>query len=279
MTDAVLLDAVETAHAEWFRYQDGVAGIEVHDDPDATWMVTTGIAWANLAVRLRFGVDVAEPIDAIRARHASTGRGAGFWVSSVTTPDAATVEAALRARGFRCRKRLPVMVAALPGSAPLPPAGVTLAAVDDYREFETVEHPAVGRPTTAIRRQALAKRAALAGRVPRRAVELVARDPDGTPLGSAIAWLPEGPMALVLDVAVVASHRRRGIGGALVRGVMAVARAQGYDHAALVSSADGESVYHAAGFREVGRFASWYSRTPGVVRPDGRLAPRARRRG
>ena len=45
--DSALL--VERHVAEWLRAQAIVPGVELHDDPDITWVVHPGRAWSNAA--------------------------------------------------------------------------------------------------------------------------------------------------------------------------------------------------------------------------------------
>jgi hypothetical protein len=38
----------------WYAAQADVPGMEVHRDPDITWMLSNGSTWANSGVSLRF---------------------------------------------------------------------------------------------------------------------------------------------------------------------------------------------------------------------------------
>src|SRR5438034_2527493 len=92
----------------WYAAQADVPGIELHPDPDITWMLSNGATWANSGVSLRFSADNAgRRLDQILKRYAEHGRGAGFWVDDDATPK--DIEKLLKARGLRCRKRFPGM--------------------------------------------------------------------------------------------------------------------------------------------------------------------------
>ena len=50
---------VERNVAEWLRMQAIVPGVELHDDPDITWVVHPGRAWSNAAVMIRLAQSTA----------------------------------------------------------------------------------------------------------------------------------------------------------------------------------------------------------------------------
>ena len=66
---------------------------------------------------------------------------------------------------------------------------------------------------------------------------------------------------------MLATHRNRGIGGALLAHTCAAAASAGATRMVLISTRDGEGVYRRAGFEEVARFAYWYR---SFQRPVGR---------
>ena len=96
-------------------------------------------------------------LDTLIARYRRHGRGMGLWLSPDARP--ADLPALLRARRFRCRKHFPAMVRTL--SQPVErlevPSTLVVQQVRDVKSFETTPHPAIGPPTTELRRQALGR--------------------------------------------------------------------------------------------------------------------------
>jgi len=251
--------AVESETAEWLARQGSVPGAELHLDPDVTWLVQPGSAWSNAAAALRFAPESADArLTEIVRRYRRNGRGAGFWVSALATPD--DVEVRLRRQGFRCRRRFPGMYCDLAAleCPPGAPGGLELFSMENHAVFSrTRPHPCIGPISTAIRRYNLARIAALVRQRPRRVWEFMAKL-DGQTVGGCTLFLGS-QVAGVHNVCVVESARNRGIGRALVCHACQFARGQGYAGAVLIASGMGESVYRRAGFREVCRMAFWYS--------------------
>jgi hypothetical protein len=212
---------LDETHAEWYRGQGRVAGVELHDDPDLVWVIHPGSSYANGGTRPRYAAATVERrLDGILSRYQSAGRGFGLWVS----PEAEPVALELRARALRCRKYFPGMLATLSPHPAVPiPTGVTFDVVEDHAIFEHVEHPYFGRITTPIRRFEIGRLAALSRLRPRRAWDIVARL-EGVPVGACTIF--RGSRAVgCFDVGVVERARDRGIGAALMAHALKV-RAQ-----------------------------------------------------
>jgi ribosomal-protein-alanine N-acetyltransferase len=89
----------------------------------------------------------------------------------------------------------------------------------------------------------------------------VARDESGACVGFLLAWMVADEVH-VLDVAVRAALRRRGIGGALLRDLLAFARAKGARRVFLevrVSNAPAIALNRGAGFEDLNTRKSYYS--------------------
>src|SRR5205814_8921758 len=87
LANSALGGEVEHNLKAWYAAQADVPGIELHPDPDITWMLSNGATWANSGVSLRFSADNAgRRLDQILKRYAEHGRGAGFWVDDDATP-------------------------------------------------------------------------------------------------------------------------------------------------------------------------------------------------
>ena len=78
---------IEEHVAEAYRAERQVPGVEVHDDDDVTWVVHCGSAWRNSAVMVRLTPSTAaRRLKGILARYEQQKRGAGFWISPLSTP-------------------------------------------------------------------------------------------------------------------------------------------------------------------------------------------------
>ena len=104
IADPVLL--VERNVAEWLRAQAVVPGVELHDDPDVTWVVHPGRVWSNAGVMIRMTKRSAPSrLDTLVERYRAHQRGMGLWVSPLATPE--TLPDLLKARSLRCRNASP----------------------------------------------------------------------------------------------------------------------------------------------------------------------------
>ena len=255
IADPALL--VEHNVAEWLRAQAVVPGVELHDDPDITWVVHPGRVWSNAGVMIRL-TRVSAPVrlDTLVARYRAHRRGMGLWVSPLATPD--TLPALLKARGLRCRKRFPAMLRDLTRARPATrvPPGITIRAVTDVEPFRTTPHPSIGPLTTPLRRTAFESLRAILRGEPDRCRAFVAWA-GKTPVGATLVYL--GTVCAGLnDVDVVQGYRRRGIGAALVDHSCRFAAERGATSIVLLATGMGESVYARCGFVEVVRFGYWY---------------------
>jgi GNAT superfamily N-acetyltransferase len=256
--DAALSLLVEHNTAESFVAESMAPGVEVHADPDVTWVVHPGNVWRNAAVMVRFSdANAASHIDSMIERYRKHGRGMGVWLSPAARP--ADLPALLRARRFRCRKHFPAMVRTL--SRPVErlkiPATLVIELVRDVRAFETTPHPAIGPLTTPLRRQALARLGALVSASKQRIVPFVAYL-DGQPVGSSELFVGSRKSAGLIGLSVLEPYRGRGIGAALVEHTCQEAAARGARTMSLIATSDGEQLYTRRGFDEVARFGYWY---------------------
>ncbi|MEV4298257.1 GNAT family N-acetyltransferase [Microbispora rosea] len=76
---------------------------------------------------------------------------------------------------------------------------------------------------------------------------------DGQIAGTAVTWLSHDLLTLYF-IGSQPEHRRRGIGTAMTRAALDLARERGIRTAALTATAAGESVYRGIGFRAVDTF-------------------------
>jgi len=231
--DSALL--VERHVAEWLRAQTIVPGVELHDDPDITWVVHPGRAWSNAGVMIRLAARVAASrLDTLVDRCRAHRRGMGLWV----TP-AATLRF-LSTTSARWK----------------PPAGIAIRPVTDVDVFRTTPHPSIGPLTTPLRGAAFDSLRAIVGGEPDCCRAFVAWS-GTTPVGATLVSLGR-ECAGLHDVDVLEAHRGRGIGAALVDHSCRYAAECGASSLVLLATGMGQRVYAKCGFVEVARFADWY---------------------
>jgi GNAT superfamily N-acetyltransferase len=252
---------VERHVGEWLRAQAIVPGVELHDDPDVTWVVHPGRVWSNAGVMIRMTRRSAPSrLDTLVGRYRAHQRGMGLWVSPLATPG--TLANLLKDRGLRLRKRFPAMLRNLSKASPpmSAPSGISISAVTDVEPFRTTPHPSIGPLTTPLRRTAFESLRAILNGEPDRVRAFVAWS-GTTPVGATLVYLGT-ECAGLNDVDVIEAYRRRGIGAALVDHSCRFAAERGASSIALMATGMGESVYARCGFAEVARFGYWYRSFP-----------------
>jgi ribosomal protein S18 acetylase RimI-like enzyme len=189
------------------------------------------------------------PQDALaEARHRLEGVPRIWWVGPDS--DAGTGDA-LVSLGAVQLARMPIMTVAIDEASTAPtPAGLHIVETTDLSEFV----PAYAR-VSGIRPDGIAatmdREKAFSG--DGTVIRLAGRLDDGQIAGTAVAWLSHGLLTLYF-VGTQPEHRRRGIGTAMTRAALDLARERGIRTAALTSSAVGEPIYRRMGFRTVGTF-------------------------
>ncbi|MGV9212078.1 GNAT family N-acetyltransferase [Micromonospora sp. RB23] len=171
-----------------------------------------------------------------------------WWVGPDS--DAGTADG-LVALGATEVARMPIMTVALDAVAEAPtPAGLHIAETDDLDAFVAAYArvsgiPAEGVPATVEREKAFNGDGTV--------IRLAGRLADGRIAGTVVAWLSHGLVTLYF-VGTQPEQRRQGIGAAMSRAALDLARGRGARTAALTSSSVGEGTYRRLGFRPVGEF-------------------------
>lgn len=241
----------------WYAAQADVPGIELHRDPDITWMLSHGTTWSNCGTALRFSASNAGlRLDQILKRYAQHGRGAGFWVDDEATPG--DIGERLKERGLRCRKRFPGMWCDLAKLPKIPvPKGIRIIQMPHHSMYLRHPHPYFGSITTAIRRHELNRLAHMSAAWPKKFFDFVALGAENRPIGACSMFVDES-VAGFYDVGVLEKERDQGIGSATIAHAVGFARDCGATQAVLLASGMGYGMYRRAGFREVCKIAYWY---------------------
>ena len=256
--DPALSLVVERNTAESFLAEAVVPGVEVHADPDVTWVVHPCHVWRNAGVMVRFSdKTVPNRLDMMVDRYRRHRRGMGLWVSPAATP--ADLTRWLQSRRMRCRKHFPAMVRTLsdPANAIRVPSGLTIRQVRDVDEFASEPHPAIGPATTTLRKAAIARLRALVADTSPKIVPFIALF-KGQKVGASELFLGSEQVAGLIGLSVLEEYRGRGIGAALLEHTCQEASSHGARIIALIATSDGERLYSRRGFIEVGRFGYWY---------------------
>jgi GNAT superfamily N-acetyltransferase len=248
---------VEHQHAEWFTAERVVAGAEVHQDRDITWIIHSGQAWRNAGILVRLSPSsAARRLDALIDRYQRHRRGMALWISPSATPT--NIADLLTERRLRCRKYYPAMIRKLSDRQASfdQPKRLIIRRVSDLAEFRKTPHPAIGPLTTELRRKALDRLRALLS------------DPSGR-TRNYVAWLNQTPVgaievfqgsecAGIHAMSVLERYQRRGIASALIEHACDDMRSLGAKRIGLLATTEGQQLYLRRGFREVARFGYWY---------------------
>jgi len=241
----------------WYAAQANVPGIEVHRDPDITWMLSNGASRSNSGTSIRFAPSTTpRRLHQIYKHYVQHGRGMGLWVDDDATP--ADLTERLKDLGFRCRKRFPGMLCDLSKLRRIAvPKGIRIIQTPHHAMYLRHPHPYFGPVTTAIRRHELNRLAHMAAQWPKRFFDFVALEAGNRPVGACSMFLDDS-IAGFYDVGVLKQERNRGIGSAMLATALGLAREIGAAQAVLLASGMGNGMYHRLGFREVCQIAYWY---------------------
>ncbi|MEV6373721.1 GNAT family N-acetyltransferase [Micromonospora musae] len=239
------MESVDTLLAAHRAYLLGWNVGEAGDDDLVTYRSEVPHPPLNGVLRL-VGRDPADALTEARRRLDGVPR---VWWAGPDS-DAGTADA-LASLGAVPVLNLPIMAASIDPATPAPtPTALRIAEASDVDEFVTAYArvsgiPEAGLPTAIARERSF--------RGDGTVVRLAGRLDDGRIVGTAVAWLSHGLLTLYY-VGTQPEHRRQGIGTAMTRAALDLARERGIRTAALTSTPIGEPVYRNLGFRTVGTF-------------------------
>jgi ribosomal protein S18 acetylase RimI-like enzyme len=220
----------------------------------ATFDRSDAMPYLNYAIPQDGARPSAEDVTALVAAYRAQERLPRLEYLPTVAPD---VEAVLLHGGFVVEARLPGMVC-VPGDAvALEPSGAIAIAVPetdaDFHGMAVAQHRAFGAEAPPEDPDEIAE-AGVRGRerLAAGAFALLARDTStGAIVGGGVATVPGDGVTEVAGIGVLASHRRRGIAGAITAGLTRAAFAAGVELAWLTPGNDGaHRVYQRAGFAD-----------------------------
>ncbi len=261
-TRADLISAMRDNYVAYFRQFAALPGVHLHEERDLVWFVAAG-APGQYVLRTQF------PADDARARIAATLSTLEQLTDRLRwlvfeTSQPADLPSLLTEAGLYHETGEPWMAARLAQIVPAPdaPSDFQVMRVYDQRSLEdwmliSAAGYGMSIKTARIWFEAYLDQGFALDARSIHFVGYLGKEPATT----ATLLLSEG-MAGIFDVATPPRLRRLGLAGTVTHVAMSLARAWGYRHACLQSSAMGENLYRSLGFETVffERAFSW-SRT------------------
>jgi GNAT superfamily N-acetyltransferase len=252
-----LRSAVEANLHAWAVLRGRLPDVELHQDPDVTWLVCATPGGPNEVHLPRFDPDtVDDRMEGILGEYRAKSLAPQVWVGPGATP--ADLRQRLKRRGLVCLRHLPGMACDLgnvlegvPG-----PHGVSLEPVRDFSVFQEFGHPVIGRISTPARRRSLDEGIKVKALAPEHVWHFAATLGD-RPVGALSLFFGAGVPG-IYDVGVLPEFRGRRIGSAMAVEACRFARDRGYRAAVLTSMPAGQAVYRRIGFEEICKMSLYY---------------------
>jgi len=248
LSDQKLAAAVERNQIEWIRIQGRLPWVQFHDDGDAVRSFA-GDTWPrNMVARSRFTPETAHRrVGEILSEHLRKKVSCNWVVGPESQPS--NLSQFLRAHGFSCRIHCAGMACDLSSLVDRP-------TVTEDIVIEQVDAAPIIHPLTTERRRNLHRGLTLAAALKPRHVWHFAAAIDSQRIGTTTLQTGAG-VAGIYGVEVLARHRGKGIGTALVYAALEHGKTLGFSVAVLSATGKGEGVYKRLGFREVCKLSFW----------------------
>jgi len=244
--------AVEANLFAFFRLLATWPKVECHDGPDCFWTLSDlPFPLFNSVLKARFTPATADAGIAARVRACAARRVPMlWWTGPASTPD--DLSERLEQQGFLLEpaRGMAVDLAAWP-AGPVAGPDIRVVPVEDAATLEIwsrVLCEAFGVPPGFG--AAFADLAAAIGLGPASPFRHFLASLDGVPAATGSLFLDAG-VAGLYDVATLPARRRRGLGAAVTRAMVAEAARRGCRTAILHASGQGAGVYRSVGFTDV----------------------------
>ncbi|ALG07873.1 acetyltransferase [Kibdelosporangium phytohabitans] len=205
----------------------------------------------NIIARARFSEDDAD--DRIAETVSAVDGAFSWWVDPTSTPGSLSERIAVA--GYPAHDPEPGMVATLSAlPEPTVPDGLEIRQVttpDELADYALVLAANWDPPAPGVVR--FYSRVAKAALDPECQARYFVGCYDGAAVCAAEAFLAH-EVAGLYNVSTLVSHRRRGFGRAITLAALHAARAEGFGTAVLQASPDGQPIYRALGFADLGTF-------------------------
>ena len=250
-----MVQAVEANLFAFFRHLASWPRVELHDEPDCCWTLSTlPFPLFNSVMRARLPGDRIDALIDARLAACEARKVPMLWWTGPSTTPADLGERLDRcgfvlegARGMAADLECHVAPHDLPPPEPAP----SIEAVEDaatLAQWSRVLCDSFGAPHPFG--EAFGELAVTIGLGPLSPFRHFLARVDGEPAATCSLFLGAG-VAGIYDVSTLPERRRRGLGRLITRAAMHEARARGYRMAILHSSALGAGVYRALGFQDV----------------------------
>jgi GNAT superfamily N-acetyltransferase len=260
LTPSSLVPAMEANFVQWWSFFRHASAATLHEEPEVLWL-RSGIPLTeyNGVIRATFAAarteeEITHTIRRLQAHFAAYQVGMAWFIGPSTTP--ANLSRLLEAQGFVCWGPGPGMaldLTQLPQGGEVP-AGLEIVRVADAAQLaDWTMVAALGYAEDASTQAARLSVQAQLGWAADAPLQRYLGVVNGQPVAMSALFLAAGA-AGIYEVLTLPPMRGQGIGGAMTRYPLQVARQQGYLIGVLEASPMGLPLYRHLGFQEYCQF-------------------------